>query len=494
MNKLYSPHVLSQRYGRYIFLLMSFLILFAGGMHLSLGASPQVVFIVAITVLVSFIPMVFWGIYNIPAILTALVGMRFVGFPLFIKLFYLQPLDSYLDNPLGTALVIFIGTIGYVLAAVITNKVSVGKSLLRPVKRGSRLAKISTYAFIVVLFFNFIMAFDEKMPGILVTLSKFYGSFIFLALIASIAYSYKKGKVDISTIIIFLSGLLFGVTRNARSAILFLLIALVLTSQVYRIKLDFRRLIFVGITIGIAFLYLTPIFLKARSQRASRTWQEQVQATIESAVNWDETFVWYQYYQSLAAQYMEGLSGQLTYYGRSTNALDRVSYISTVDIFKVGADEQGLVGFEDLRISLLRATPSFIGVEKPHGYGHGHWLLSQAGNPDQGTYPVVTLLSAGYLAFGWVGVFLYPLVLGSVILLAIKKVSGLFLINNIWAIYFFMRVQNFFVEGATDTYIAIILRTIPQDLLLILLIIAFSKVRISGVSREKPLHLVSYEK
>ena len=429
--------------------------------------------------------MFFLGVYNIPAILTALVGMRFVGFPLFIKLFYLQPFDSYLVDPLGTTLVIFIGMMGYVLSAVITNKISVGRNLLRPMTRSSRLAKIGAYTFIIVLLLNFVKANDEKMPGLLVSLSKFYVDFIYLALVASIAYSYTKGKLDISTIIFFFAGLVFAVTRNARSAILFLLLALVLTSQTYKIKINFKRLIFIGIALGVLYLYITPIFLKARSQRASRTWQEQVQMTINSAVNWNETFEWYQYYQTLTEQYKEGLSGRLTYYGRSTNALDRVSYISTVDIFKVGADKQGFVGFDDLRISLIRAIPNFIGIEKPLGYGHGSWLFLQAGVENPGPYPVATLLGAGYLAFGWFGAFLYPLILGCVLIFALKKVSGLFLVNNIWAIYFFMRIQNFFIEGATDAYIGMILRTIPQDLLLIFLIISLSKIRFSDKSLQK---------
>jgi len=485
MKKIYSPYILSQIYGRYIFGLMSLLVCLAGGAHLFLSASPAIVFAVVATILASFLPMFFYGVYNIPAILTALVSMRFVGFPLFLKLFYLQPLDAYLVDPLGTVLVIFVGTMGYVLAATIANIISTGVNLLRPIEHASRLAKIGTYTFIFALFVNFILSFNGKIPDGLVTLSKFYVSFIHLALIASIAYSFRKGNLDMSTVVIFLSGLLFGITRNARSAIVFLLLTLMLTSQVYRVKLNIKRLIFTGIAVGFVFLYLTPIFLRARSQRATRTWQEQVQVTIDSAVNWGETFEWYQHYQDLTAQYTEGLSGRLTYYGRSTNALDRVSYISTVDIFKAGADEQGVVGFEDLRISLIRAMPSLIGIEKPLGYGHGSWLFSQAGVSNPGTYPVATLISAGYLAFGWAGVFLYPLVLGGALLFALKKVSGLLLINNVWAIYFFVRVQNFFVEGATDVYIAMILRTIPQDLLIILFIASFSKIRFSDKALQK---------
>lgn len=476
--------MLSRMYGRSAFLMMLILTLFAGAAHLLLGASPLVIVITVATILLSFLPMAYYGIYNLAALLVALVGMRFIGFPLFLKLFFLQPLDSNLSNPIGTVTTVFIGTIGYAIASTVAIKLPVGKRVLQPVMRRSFLDRIALYAFIVAILTNLAVALGTRLPSPILSVAKFYVSFIYLALIGSIAKSYLKKGMDISVFVIFLTGIMFGITRNARSVILFTLISFFLTSQIFRVKLNFKKLVIISVTLGLLFLYLSPIFLLARSQRSSRTWQEQIQFTLKIATNWQETFTWYQQYQAITSQYLDGLSGHLTYYGQSTNALDRVSYISTVDIFKVGADRYGTTGFEDIKISALRATPSFFAPNKPTEFGHGSWLFSQAGISALG-YPVATLIGAGYMAFGWLGAFLYPLVLGSVLLLVIKKVSGLSMLQNIWAIYFFIRIQNFFIEGASDTFIALIIRDIPQDLFLILLIVTLSKLRLTGITKQQ---------
>ena len=42
--------------------------------------------------------------------------------------------------------------------------------------------------------------------------------------------------------------------------------------------------------------------------------------------------------------------------------------------------------------------------------------------------------------------------------------------GNIWSIYLLLRVHNGFVEGSSGAYVGMMLRSLPQDLALLLLI------------------------
>ena len=58
----------------------------ACALHLVLGANPIVVLFAGLTAVLSIYPVALYGFLNIGAVLIALVGFRYVGFPLLAKL------------------------------------------------------------------------------------------------------------------------------------------------------------------------------------------------------------------------------------------------------------------------------------------------------------------------------------------------------------------------------------------------------------------------
>ena len=230
-------------------------------------------------------------------------------------------------------------------------------------------------------------------------------------------------------------------------------------------------------------MLITPVFLQVRSIRGDLSWSERIHATIDAFARWPDIVEDYRDY----THRLEQSGTYLGYYGRPRNVFDRMSYVNHVDLIKTGADSVGKIGWQDLSLAFEKAMPRFINPDKSLGYGQGAWIYHALGYPAiGGNYATAPLIGTGYAAFGWVGCFVYPLLLGLTWLLMVKKISGLDIHNNIWAIYFLVRSHNQFVEGSSDSYFVYILRILPQDTLVIILFLvfaAFLKARSYGPER-----------
>jgi hypothetical protein len=70
-------------------------------------------------------------------------------------------------------------------------------------------------------------------------------------------------------------------------------------------------------------------------------------------------------------------------------------------------------------------------------------------------------------------------------LLIIKKMAGWELHGNIWVIYILLRVHNQFVEGSSDAYLIYMLRSLPQDFVILWIMGAISSGRILSSWRKR---------
>lgn len=136
--------------------------------------------------------------------------------------------------------------------------------------------------------------------------------------------------------------------------------------------------------------------------------------------------------------------------------------------------------------------PRALAPDKPHGYSQGNWLYCKAGvSCLGGGYATVPLIANGYAAFGWAGAVLYPLLLGLAFLLMLKKFVGWNLYRNVWAVYLLLRVHNTFVEGSSAAYVLYIFRSLPQDLIVLLVLAAGVGLGV-GVLRRRSVTVRSY--
>lgn len=459
--------------------------------HLFLGARVVVVLMGAAIPLLCILPVAYFGYFNLAAILIALVGLRYVGFSLFAKLFVGQPLDLYLLDPIGSFGVVLVGVTGYLGAFWIASKIPVGRPLLEQVLGQGFLRRISFLAAAVGIMANLAIAFrtGEDYAGI--TVAEFFISFLHLALIAGIAHaivaSDRRRSVDSWVIFILIAELAFGIVNNSRVALMETLLCFVVTVSAFEYKIRWRQFAMVFIFMGMMVIFITPVFLYVRSF-GDLSWKARITATMDAAANWPEAFSYFLQNRDKQDQ----LGWYLNYYGSPQNVFERMSYINHVDVLKSGVDALGKVGFEDLSLSMERVLPRVLAPNKPRQYSQGYWLYSGIGIPYPGPFATAPLIGTGYSAFSWIGSSLYPFALGLVWLIIIKKMTGWKLNGNIWVIYMLLRVHNQFVEGSSDSYLVYILRSIPQDFVILWILDAVCRGRILNSWRPRPA--ISYGK
>jgi hypothetical protein len=463
------------------------LVTLAACAHMLLGARIVVVLMGAAATLLSLLPIAYFGVFNSAAILVGLVGLRYVGFPLFAKLFMGQPLDSYLLDPIGSFGVVLVGVLGYLCAFWTAAKIPIGRPLLERTLDQRILGRISFMAAAVGITANLAIAFrvGEEYAGI--TIAEFFTSFLHLALITGIARiivaSNRRKTVDSWVVIILIAELAFGMIANSRMALMETLLCFVVTVSAFEHKIRWRQLGMVFISIVVMMIFITPVFLYVRSFHSHLPWTTRIVATMEAAANWSDALSNFMQYRDQQDQ----LGWYLNYYGSPQNVFERVSHINHVDVLKNGADTWRTVGFEDLRLALKRALPRVLSADKAVGFSQGYWHYSSIGIPYPGSFATAALIGTGYAAFSWIGSLLYPLALGLAWLLIIRKMAGWEIRSNIWVVYMLIRVHNQFVEGSSDAYLINILRNLPQDFVVLWILDAVGRGSILKSWLKKPV-------
>ena len=471
MNLSTQAHLhLSRRRSRKLARLAFLATLVPAVFHVALGADPLVVFLAFLTVLIGVYAIARPGILNIGAVLVFLVTFRYVGFPMIAKLFMGQPLDSNLYDPLGSFLVVLLGSLAYLVAFEVARKTPVGRPLLKPVVDSRRLRLISIAAAAVGVSANVIMASQLGTLYTGITVANYFVSFLHLSLIAAVAGALlaSKGRRswDLWVIAVIVIELAFALTRNSRMVMMETFLSYLVTVIVFRGWINWRQGAALALSLLLMVVFITPVMLEVRGVRSTQSATERIENSLDKMLNWREAAEDYQNSRKFSSSY-------LYYYGASRNVFERMSFISHVDLMKVSFDAVGFVGFEDIETAFARNVPRLFSPDKQRGFSKGDWLYCKAQLGCRfGGYLIAPLIANAYAALGWAGVILYPLLLGFPLLLVIKKIAGLSLYGNIWALYLILRVHNSFVEGSSDAYVGQIFRQLPQDLI-VMLVLAF---------------------
>ena len=454
-------------------------------LHLALGANPIVVFTAGLTVLLSIYPVAIYGFLDLGAVLVSLVGFRYVGFPLFAKLAMGQPLDTYLLDPLGSYGVVLLGLLGYLAALSMTKHFSVGQPFLQLANNKAMLGRISFMAAAIGIAANLTVAFraGEEYTGL--TIAEFFVPFLHLALISAVArallISKRQRSIDAWVVFLLILEIAFAMVQNSRMVLMETFICFIATIVAFEAIIKWKQFLITVLAIGMMVMFVTPVFLYVRDSRDNLSWTQRIHATLEMATKWPEAFAYYQNNRDL----VDRLGWCLNYYGSPRNVFERMTLVNHVDVLKAGSESYGKVGLEDLNLSLRRAMPRLLSPNKPRDYGQGSWLYEKIGLFNLGPFATAPLIGTGYVAFGWGGAFFYPLVLGLMWLLFFKKISGWNIQGNVWAIYLLLRVHDQFVEGSSDAYLLYMLRSLPQDLVLLWIIGAVARGRFLHPWRRK---------
>lgn len=461
----------------HLFLFLSLFIIVVA--HLILGSGIFIVAFAALTILVGIYPISLFGLLNVGVLVTTLVAFRYVGFPFVIKLVMGQPLQSNLEQPLSSFAIVLVGVLAYLAAFLLAVKTPVGRPFLQPVADSAQLRRISIGAFAVGGLANAFVAISRFQDVSAVTVSNFFVPFLHLALISAVAASIVRSKGrkgwDHWVLFIILVEIGFAMIRNSRAAMVEIIIAYFLTAFAFRGAINWKKTIVFGVIATTMVAAITPIALSVRKERSEISWLEMIKSTIYYTINFDEAL---ENYERVTAIY--NLHGHyLNYYGSTRNILQRVSMINHVDVSKSGTDRAGTIGFNDLAVAVERSLPRILAPNKPTGYGHGDWINCElAVRCVLGNYSTVPLVGNAYAALGWLGVVIYPLFFGYTIILMLKKISGVNLHMNIWALFALLFTHNAYVEGSSHEYVVLLIRTIPQNLIVMFVLLKLSSSRL----------------
>jgi hypothetical protein len=437
--------------------------------YLALGSDIITLLFATATTTIALIFTVRYRVHNIASLLVALVAIRYAGFPLLAKLFMGQPLDSNLHRPDSAYLAVLLGALAYAVSFHITRILNVGHPLLSPIYDTRRLRTLSILALAIGGTAN-LAVFSRLTEGYSgLTIAEFFIGFVHLSLIAAVAAvileSNYRRTIDHTVIIVTAICITFATILNARSMVINTMLAYIVTVAAFQNRLTLRQIsLLVAGAIALVAI-ITPVFLTVRVSRENLRWDDRLAVTLTAVANWKQTLAEYDSTTHTRSDH------HLQYYGSPNNVFERASFVNHVDSMILAAELIGHLGPEDLSRSWAKSLPRFLSPDKQDLVNHGDWIncaldircssLSNASVP---------LIANAYAAFGWLGVIVYPVIFGSIFLVAIKKATGLVLSSNVWAVFLLIVSHNPFVEGTTSAYFGHVIRSIPQSVILMMLL------------------------
>lgn len=454
-----------------------------GVAHIVIGSNPIVPGLAIITILLAMWPMMRFGVMNISVILVMLTAFRYVGFPMIAKLFMGQALDTHLDQPIESFIAVMLGIMAYVSAVFLANKINLGKPFLKSLNDQIMLRRLSFVAFVVGFSANLDASSHAYIEYDGLTISNFFTPFLHLSLISASASALlrndRRSITDPLVFFILTTEIIFAFALNVRTPILESFLCIILTTAAFNGHFSKKQITY-GLVSFLLLVAITPMVLHVRNTRSDLNMSERIIETFETILDWktaQSTFIDSMARESLSSGYF------MRYYDMPNNVFERFSHVNDVDVLISGTDNIRMLGFEVIEQAMERALPRILAPDKPREYSEGDWIYCELGVKClYGNYLTASMIGVGYVAFGWVGVFIFPFMLGLILLLLVKKVVGFDLIGNVWTIFFLVAINNQFAEGGVASYISMIFRNIPQDLIVMIflsILVAITRIRAS---------------
>lgn len=405
--------------------------------------------------------------------------LRLFAVPFFLKPIIGQPLTDHFNDPNGTALAVFIGTISlsivYVIASLLFRYRSQVKASavqdLEIAYAGFILLGIGTAAFVMsVLFERSALLLDPtaSTPFAQFRNAIFVGSsLIFLTQARRFGWGCLKRHV-VWAVLGFV--VLVALLGNGRSYIGYVALTLIFSLIMAGLKIRLRTVL-VAATMGFTLLMLiTPAFMVVREAYSSRKTESPVAVVAEVFQEWLVNPA------AIAAKYRDSDAGwQITIYrpiwdvyGNFTvHPIQRVSHIGVVDALLSRYQLYEKLGFKTIGIAIADVTPRLFGAK--HIIPVGDYIYWNGGLEQQNIpgYQTATPIGEGAATFGYIGIFFFPIAILSLLLVSLKAVDT-------WlptALPFAVTILfNPMAEADTQIALDMCLRQIPLMIVLYLLV------------------------
>lgn len=393
--------------------------------------------------------------------------------PLVFKLFLLQPLQSNLESPIMSAIMIFMGYISLSFASVFARpkgeRVWYGNAyIVNSLKNPSVIrymapitASLGVFFFILHVIFRPVLTGDE-----LVGKEGFggFGSFYFLLLlgIAMFAYSYKHfGLRKDAVFLLILAPIVVGLSvfANVKKNMFDMLWIFVLSYFSFGFVVNKKILALCGLVSVLIVLYVSPIIHLMRTNFAG-------QGLIERGESFFQILQDYEYdplkLRQAEAAYIEGFEYSFnpknSYVFPSNLNLDRFFLLKTTDRVISSSDvDSGAIGIgpflqlalEGILPSLLIEKSLYVGADLV-GWEYGIVHINSIARPVIGYY------ASAYAAEGLLGLLLFPWIIFFPAFYFMNKFVGSFR-QNVFAVLM-LAMASQLAEKEIDAFLVAFVR------------------------------------
>lgn len=449
-----------------------------------LGASPVVVALIVVTGALGLSAFALLGPFNAGAWVALFYVLGNTLIALYAKTLFGQTVGSHLFDPVDSFAVLAATTAALVTALLIARRTGVGGPLLKRTTNTRTLAWVSWGSFLIGTGFWFLNQYYLGPNG------SGFGGFVLLndlllmGVIGRTALllerSSQQRSFDATLAMVIGVGILLGLLSDTKTNAAYPVVSYFATILFYRRGLARRQVVLLLVTSVCFVTIVAPLVHIWRGQgvrqlRLSARAQLVAHSLADVARGGRQLTI----YQAMLASKFDG--GYYNYFGgngRGQMLLGRYASVQQIDPVVAQVNVQGTMGIAAVAPALARQLPSFMYPNKPQ-VSEAYVILVHYGlvDPAGGKYPTLPLAGQAYAGFGFPGAIAMSFVVFLCVFLALKK-FGWDLYRNVFAIFIFSEfIVVYASQGDLVQYAGLVLRVLPEFLLVFWLLQAFSRLR-----------------
>jgi hypothetical protein len=424
------------------------------------------------------------GFDSIAGVMLGYCTFQFVGMAEVLKVLYLQPGDTNLRSPDVTIGVLLVGMIALCSAALVVSNLLKNRQIIAVDPSPEALATIRNICFGVEVMALLTVrlaggtAEGDAAVGGIAGVARDFVSVGYFSIAAETwrvlkmtdgRRSTSPALLAMASALVFAGVLFDSKALTAQPAVIYFVV-----SWAYRRRLTLRQWVTaaIGVAIFASFIYPVVHILRADKTATGISFEAVTDYLGEIVVDpgkLAEDWAAYKVGTFDPSAFGYAYQDSLNYLGYQDDLLARFTYIANTDGLVDAVDKDGTYGWGLIGESFAAMIPTFVYADKPR-YGAGDQLLWFYGMEPYGLvgYPTIGLFATSFATGGWLGVFLIPLVLGTVSFLFFCC-GGTRASDSILAAFFLAMFFN--VIGGSDVMaqIGFSFRALPEDILFLVM-------------------------
>jgi hypothetical protein len=465
--------------------------LFFGTVQFSLGTDGLIVLLAFLSLILCLIPLIIFGITDISSVFIFALLSKYSFFPLWIKTIYGERIDIGLTAPLLTFEIIFISTIISCLALLLVKFIPIKRRLINYKLTDQQVVLTGYFAAIFGLLFLILHTIYSPVilpNGDLISGFGGFGSLIgplYLGIGCLTAICFKRGSNPVHRIFLLLTFgiiLVLSLQGNGKTEFSTAVLIFVLVFFYFRIKI---KLSYIASFFLLLFFYLyvfAPIVHLTRTA-AFKTADFTGKVTIIESMFGEKTLSEIDQQSSEVFNY--------TYYPNIHSfVVDRLEMVQDLDIAAGSNTSIIKLGWTPIQLAFETSLPSFIVPNKSNisdidliAYYSGYFPILMTLNHTIGVF------GSAFAMFQWPSLIFIPFVIICIYLLLLNFLVVPRLDYNLFGIFLVGRYIFTFTEQSVQGLLTTIIRFIPLDVILILVIMAI--VFLISPKAKKPMRLVN---